>query len=175
MGERYRNVNNDLYVVGNNATKLDRDYNTSISSNKQYSDERRYKQVPRRVVKRYRYKMKLSAILVMTMVMCIVMVKTQCAVSNRCHNIVKLENELNNLKINNKLIREGMNTNIDLEYVYEVATTKLGMVVPSKRQVTKFAVAENSYTEQLDEITVSDKKQGNSINNIFGFILSSGR
>lgn len=174
MGKRYRNINNELYVIGNNATKLDRDYNTDNSLEKQHSKVRRPNQANRRVVRKYRYKMKFLAVLCTTMLMCIVMIKTQFTVSDKCDNIVRLENKLNNLKRNNKLIEEGMNTNIDLNKVYEIATTKLGMVVPSENQITKLDVAENSYTEQLNEITQPIEQEEN-ITNIFGFILSKGR
>ena len=174
MGKRYRNINNELYVIGNNATKLDGDYNTNDSYDRQHSNTARPNQGHRRVVRKYRYKMKFLAVLCITMLMCIVMLKTQFTVSDRCDNIVKLENKLNNLKRNNKLIEEGMNTNIDLNQVYEIATTKLGMVVPSENQIAKLDVAENSYTEQLNEITET-KEQEENITNIFGFILSKGR
>lgn len=176
MSKKHYNANNEFYVIGNNAAKLDRDYNAynrnSINGNN--LNEVNRSKAQRRVVKKYRYKMKFSLILCLTMFMCIVMIKTQFTVSDRCENIVALENKLNNLKKNNKLIEESINTNIDLNQIYEIATTQLGMIVPIQSQINKLDVAENSYTEQLSEIT-QPTEQNNDFNKIFSFILSNGR
>ncbi|GMQ65065.1 hypothetical protein [Vallitalea maricola] len=174
--KQHYNTDNQFYVIGNNAAKLERDYNTynrdSINENNLNKVKRN--KAERRVVKRYKYKLKFSLILCLTMVMCLIMIKTQFTVSDRFDNIAALENRLNNLKKNNKLIEESINTNIDLNKIYEVATTKLGMVVPSKNQINRLDVAQNSYTEQLTDIT-QPTQQNNNFNNIVSFILTKGR
>ncbi|MCT4688195.1 hypothetical protein [Vallitalea sp.] len=174
--KQHYNTHNQFYVIGNNAAKLERDYNTynRDSINENNLNEVRRNKAQRRVVKRYKYKLKFSLILCLTMVMCLIMIKTQFTVSDRCDNIVALENRLNNLKKNNKLIEESINANIDLNIIYEIATTKLGMVVPSKNQINKLNVAQNSYTEQLTDIT-KPTQQNNDFNKIVSFILTKGR
>ncbi|MCT4545356.1 MAG: hypothetical protein N4A63_17620 [Vallitalea sp.] len=169
MNKDYRN-NNPFYVVGNNATKLEPDYDNFNNENNNI-----HKRVTKkRKVKKYKYKMKILFLLSLTMMTFLVMIKTQSIVMSRCDNIVRLENQLNNLKKKNKLIEESINTNINLDKIYEIATTKLGMVVPNKNQVKEIKVKESSYTEQFAEITESIEERDN-IYNIWGFILSNGR
>ncbi len=166
MSNEYRR-SNQLYIVGNNATRLDTYTDSETTREEQIIKKAR----PRQVRRQYRYKMKLACLLAVTMMMCIVMVKTQLTVSARSDEIVELQKELNSLKKNNSLIVENISNNIKLETVYEVATTKLGMVMPSQNQISNIKVKKGSYTQQLADIEAPKEQQ--DISNILGFILSN--
>ncbi len=167
MSDEYRS-SNQLYIVGSNATKLNTYTDTETTR-----EEQVVKKVnPRQVRRQYKYKMKLACLLVVTMMMCIVMVKTQLTVAERSNNIVELQKELNSLRKNNSLIAENISNNIKLESVYEIATTKLGMVMPSQNQISSINVEEGSYTQQLADVDAPAKEEA-GISNILGFILSN--
>lgn len=167
----------DIYVVGSNATKLERYYetDTNYSNNEDTSVNTIRRPASRKQVKRYKYKMKFVLILGITMTVCLVMIKTQFTVKDKSDRILSLENKLRGLKTQNRLLKDSINDNMTLEQVYEVATTKLGMVQPHKDQVNKFNIEEKSYTQQYSDITQPIKQDNNDINGIFGFVLSKGR
>lgn len=175
MDDKYHKKN-DIYVVGNNAAKLERYYQPNNTPIDEIDSSRNVHRRPShgRAVKRYKYKMKFALILAVTMVMCLVMIKTQFTVKDTSDEIVRLENKLHELKTKNRLIKESINDSISLDQIYEIATTELGMVSPNKTQVNNFKIAEGSFTQQFSDIT-KPIKENNGIANIFGFILSKGR
>lgn len=167
MSNEYRR-SNQLYIVGSNATQLNTYTDTETTREQQVVK----KVNPRQVRRQYKYKMKLTCLLAVTMMMCIVMVKTQLTVAERSNNIVELQKELNSLKKNNSLMAENISNNIKLESVYEIATTKLGMVMPSQAQISSINVEEGSYTQQLADVDAPAKEEA-GISKILGFILSN--
>jgi cell division protein FtsL len=174
MGKKYYKKDN-IYVVGSNATKLERYYDTDTNNSNKDNTSVNRRPVSKKKVKRYKYKMKFALILGVTMTVCLVMIKTQFTVKDKSDRILSLENKLRALKTQNRLLKDSINDNMSLEQVYEVATTKLGMVSPNKDQVNKFNIEEKSYTQQYSDITQPIKQDNNDVNGIFGFILSKGR
>ena len=45
-----------------------------------------------------------------------------------------------------------INTSLDLDYVYRVATEELGMVYPNKNQVILYNKTESEYVRQYEDI-----------------------
>lgn len=169
MSDNYRR-NNQVYIVGSNATKLD---TYQENETRTTTEHRQVRHVNRQAMeRRYRYKMKLACLLAVTMFMCIVMVKTQLSVSATSKDIVNLEKELGSLKKKNSLLVENMSNNVGLEQVYEIATTKLGMVMPGASQIGSIQVKAGSYTQQFAEIEGKVKKE-DGVSNILGFIFSN--
>ncbi|MCT4596320.1 MAG: hypothetical protein N4A50_00370 [Vallitalea sp.] len=174
MGKNYYKKD-DIYVVGSNAARLERYYETDTNHINEDNTAVNRRPVSKRRVKRYKYKMKFALILGVTMTVCLVMIKTQFTVKDKSDRILSLENKLRALKTQNRLLKDSINDNMSLEQVYEIATTKLGMVSPNKDQVNKFNIEEKSYTQQYSDITQPIKQDNNDVNGIFGFILSKGR
>ena len=53
-------------------------------------------------------------------------------------------------------LEDSMKLSMDLDYVYRVATQKLGMVYPTKEQVIRFDRTELEYVRQFEEIPIAD-------------------
>lgn len=159
---------NQMYIVGSNATKL----NTYIESHTTNEEHIVRKVSPRQVRRPYKYKMKLVCLLAVTMFMCIVMVKSQLTVTAISEDIVDLQNDLNSYIRKNSLITENISNNVKLETVYEIATTRLGMVMPNQNQISKINVKKGSYTQQFADIEAPAQEQ-EAVSNILGFILSN--
>ncbi len=53
-------------------------------------------------------------------------------------------------------LEDSMKLSLDLDYVYRVATQKLGMVYPTEEQVIRFDRTELEYVRQFEEIPIAD-------------------
>ena len=72
--------------------------------------------------------------------------------TTRIHNIETIEKELEFLKSENDALETRINTSLDLDYVYRVATEELGMVYPNKNQVILYNKTESEYVRQYEDI-----------------------
>ena len=66
--------------------------------------------------------------------------------------IKDLEQELTTLKTQNNALETKINTYVDLDHVYKVATEELGMVYANKDQVLMYNRTESEYVRQYEDI-----------------------
>lgn len=83
---------------------------------------------------------------------CISYLQVHASISTRIQNIEQLELRLETLKSENDAMATRINTSIDLDYVYEVATQELGMVYANKEQVRLYDKTESEYVRQYEDI-----------------------
>ena len=67
-------------------------------------------------------------------------------------NIETLEAQLETLKAKNDDLETSINTSIDLDHIYQVATQELGMVYANKDQILQYDKTESEYVRQNEEI-----------------------
>lgn len=83
---------------------------------------------------------------------CVNYLHVQSSISYRIAHIESLEKELEQLKAENDALQTAINTNIDLDHVYEVATKELGMVYANRDQVLLYDKTESEYVRQYEDI-----------------------
>lgn len=83
---------------------------------------------------------------------CVSYLQVQSSITARLHNIEKLEQELEQIKSENDALATRINTYIDLDHVYKVATEELGMVYANKNQVLLYDKTESEYVRQYEDI-----------------------
>lgn len=66
--------------------------------------------------------------------------------------IEKLQNEVNELKQSNDLLELSIDTSIDYDYIYNIATKELGMRYAGDGQVVKYQSNESQYVIQYSNI-----------------------
>lgn len=66
--------------------------------------------------------------------------------------IETLRNEVNELKQNNDLLELSIDTSIDYDYIYNVATKELGMMYAVDGQIVKYPSKESQYVIQFSDI-----------------------
>ena len=76
----------------------------------------------------------------------------QSSIMGRIHHIEELEREIEQLRSNNDALQTRINTEIDLDHVYKVATEELGMVYANKDQVILYDKTESEYVRQYEDI-----------------------
>ena len=83
---------------------------------------------------------------------CVNYIQIQSSMTVRMDTIKDLEQELEALKTENDTLETRINTYIDLDYVYKVATEELGMVYANKNQVLLYDKTESEYVRQDEDI-----------------------
>ena len=67
-------------------------------------------------------------------------------------NIETQEEQLEALKSENDALQTAINTDVDLDHIYEVATNELGMVYADRNQVIRYKKTESEYVRQYEDI-----------------------
>lgn len=98
------------------------------------------------------YVIMLTIASVFTLYLCINYLHVQSSITARMHNIEKMETQLEQLKAANDDLETSINTSIDLNKIYEIATKELGMVYAKKNQVLMYDKTESEYVRQYEDI-----------------------
>ena len=98
------------------------------------------------------YVIMLTIASVFTLYLCINYLHVQSSITARMHNIERLETELEQLKAENDALETSINTSVDLNKIYEIATKELGMVYARKNQVLLYDKTESDYVRHYEDI-----------------------
>ena len=98
------------------------------------------------------YVMMLSAAAVCALGICVSYLHQQSAMQARLAHIETLEQQLENQRAENDTLKTRINTSVNLDYIYKVATEELGMVYAGKDQVLLYDQTESEYIRQNEDI-----------------------
>ena len=87
-----------------------------------------------------------------TLYLCVNYLHVQSSITARMHNIESLETQLEQMKAENDALETSINTSVDLDHVYKVATEELVMVYAGKDQVLLYNQTESEYVKQYEDI-----------------------
>ncbi len=87
-----------------------------------------------------------------TLYLCVSYLQLQSSITARLDHIEYLEECIETLKADNDALETRINTSVDLDYVYKVATEELGMVYANKNQVRFYNKTESEYVRQYEDI-----------------------
>lgn len=147
MAARGKSLARQDYVYGNTARVME-----------PAGGERRHRQKPvrRKVVSytvwrnqekalhmNFPYVLMLTFAAFCVLVICVNYLQIQSTISTRMNNIEKLEKSVEYLKAENDAMETRINTSIDLDYIYQVATEELGMVYANRDQVLLYDKTES--------------------------------
>lgn len=93
------------------------------------------------------------------MVICLNYLQVQISIAERGAAIQAKEQDLENLRSENDSLENRINTSIDLEEVYRIATEELGMVYANKDQVILYDRTESEYVRQNEDIPEYEPKK----------------
>ncbi len=96
---------------------------------------------------------------VITLMLCIEYVQLQTDIRVRLENINDMEDELNSLLSENRALENQVSSYIDLDYVYDVATTQLGMQYPKSDQIVYYEDVNSEYVRQYGSISSVDTEE----------------
>ena len=87
-----------------------------------------------------------------TLYLCVNYLHLQSSITGSMHKIEQLESQLERKRSENDALETAINTSIDLNQIYEIATKELGMVYAKKHQVLMFDKTESEYVRQYEDI-----------------------
>jgi len=174
MSER-RKVNNNPknQIVGNNALKLDNDYEevhhrakSNIDVDDVYRVEPRFDANYAKINTLCTFV--LAFVIIATLGVCVVFLKTQFSYSEINTRIETVKRELKTMKRENIQLEEDLNAMIDLEEIYLVATTRLNMRLPGPEDVYYIDSNPITYTTKYGPIKVENEEA--SLGSVLAYI-----
>ena len=94
----------------------------------------------------------LAAAIVITATVCIQYLQIQSSITQKTKAIASLESQYTDLKAENDAAMVRLDSSLDLDYIYKVATEELGMIYAGKEQVVLYDSVENGYVKQFSNI-----------------------
>lgn len=94
----------------------------------------------------------LTAAIGITVYSCIGYLNVQTQITKKHNEIAVLERDLAKMQNDNDANLAKIDTSIDLKYIYEYATSKLGMVYPDDSQVILYESNVSDYVKQYKDI-----------------------
>lgn len=79
-------------------------------------------------------------------------IQLQASIQVNATQVTQLEQQLSKLTESNNLRTLELDTNIDYNAIYEIATNELGMVYPDKSQVIEYDSVTSEYVKQYSNI-----------------------
>lgn len=165
MDKKYRQVK-DIYVSGNNAIQMDRYY---FEHNEQERVQRPKKKSLKHEKTNPIYTLVLISVIVTTLIVTVVLLKTQFIVADNAGRIIQLQQELVEIKKKNDQIESDIHKSINMDEVYKMATEELGMVQAGKEDVKYIDAKDITYTVQYADVDLPEEENA-SIGNILAFI-----
>lgn len=98
------------------------------------------------------YVILLTIAAVCTLCLCVNYLHLQSSITASIHGIEGKESDLEHLKAENDALEMSINTSVDLDHVYKVATEELGMVYANKNQILHYDKTESEYVRQNEDI-----------------------
>ncbi len=154
MKEQNRHLRENVYIDGNTVRKemVDLPVQQPFSEHKRQinqrmaADHRAYGMSPV-------FALGIVVAVVIILVLCVDYVQLQTDIRVRLNNINSMEDELASLISENKVLENQVSSYIDLDYVYDVATTELGMRYPSNGQIVYYEGTDSEYVRQYGAIS----------------------
>lgn len=98
------------------------------------------------------YVFALTIAAIVTLFLCVNYLQAQASITARMNHIEELELTLEHLKSENDALQTRIDTYVDLDHVYKVATEELGMVYANKDQILLYNKTESEYVRQYEDI-----------------------
>ncbi len=98
----------------------------------------------------------LTGAIVLTLITCVDYLKVQSSIVSMNKNIANLESNLAKLEDENGAMLARINTSLDLNHIYQIATNELGMVYPNDNQVITYESTLSDYVRQYENIPASN-------------------
>ena len=91
--------------------------------------------------------------------LCFHYIQLQTEVNTRIRKIEVEKTRLDKLRQKNDALQNAINTSVNPEEVYEIATKELGMVYPGENQVIEYKKSESEYVRQYENIPKLNREE----------------
>lgn len=94
----------------------------------------------------------LAVCMIATLYICFNYIQVQTDINTRISSIESKKRQFDRLKSENDALQNSIDTSVDLNEIYRVATQELGMVYAGKDQVITYDKTESEYVRQYEDI-----------------------
>lgn len=144
------------YVDGSTARKINRTVQEARSEQNTREEYRRSHMMRRNRERALYmdgpYVFALTIAAIATLFLCMNYLRIQSSITTRIDHIEELELQLEHLKSENDALETRIDTYVDLDHIYQVATEELGMVYANKDQILLYNKTESEYVRQYEDI-----------------------
>ena len=146
----------DAYTYGTAAREVAPSYEEAQRRERRLEQRRRVRTAKRRQQEAARmdlpYLMMFIAATVAALLICCSYIRVQSEIAGSIHQISALEQELERMRSENDALETRINTSIDLDHIYDVAVSELGMVSANRGQIIRYKNTESEYVRQYEDI-----------------------
>lgn len=94
----------------------------------------------------------LAVVSIVCLVMCVAYLYVQSDITATRTSISELKNEINTVQSYNNALNYSINSHVNVDHVYKVATKKLGMKQATDKQIFYYKASDSGYTIQYGDI-----------------------
>jgi len=94
----------------------------------------------------------LAIVSAVCLIMCVCYLNIQSDISETRTNIATLKGQISTVQSQNDALNYSINSYIDTDNIYKMATNKLGMKQATDDQISKYKLSDGGYTVQYGDI-----------------------
>lgn len=94
----------------------------------------------------------MAMVSIVCLLVCVAYLYIQSDITATRTSISNLKNEISTVQSNNNALNYSINSHVNVDHVYKVATQKLGMKQATDKQIFYYKASDNGYTIQYGEI-----------------------
>ena len=154
MSQVRRGYRTSEYVNGSAARQIrpDKERRVYVDGQRVNRNERELRARERALTMNGPYVAFLAVVSAVCLLMCVFYLHLQSDISGTRTNISELKNQISTVQSQNDALKYSINSYVDVDHVYKVATTKLGMRQAKDNQISVYKPSNNGYTIQYGDI-----------------------
>ncbi len=162
MGQTRTSYYRSEYVGGNTVRKMNgnavrkpapqRERRVYVNGKRVEQNERQLKAKEHALMMNAPYVAFLAIVSIVCLVMCVTYLRLQSDISATRTNIASLKTQISTVQSQNDALNYSINSYVDVDHIYDIATTKLGMKQARGNQISRYKSSESGYTVQYGDI-----------------------
>lgn len=149
---RIRNYYTNEYISGNTVRKTSPQRERRVETTPVRRNEKRVRTNERALTMNAPYVAFLAVVSVVCLLMCVMYLNIQSDISAKRTSISGLKNQISTVQSQNDALHYSINSYVDVDRIYKVATSKLGMSQAMDDQISKYKTSDSGYTVQYGDI-----------------------
>ena len=151
---RNENYYTNEYIYGNTVRKANpqRERRVETTPQRNPRSDKRVRANERALTMNAPYVAFLAVVSAVCLLMCVMYLNIQSDISETRTSISDLKNEISTVQSQNDALQYSINSYVDVDRIYKVATSKLGMSQAKDDQISKYKTSDSGYTVQYGDI-----------------------
>lgn len=149
---RTRNYYANEYISGNTVRKTSPQREYRVENTPVRRSEKQVRTNEKALTMNAPYVVFLAVVSLVCLLMCVMYLNVQSHISETRTSISGLKNQITTVQSQNDALHYSINSYVDVDRIYKVATSKLGMSQAQDNQISKYKTSDSGYTVQYGDI-----------------------